>query len=52
MEEGKLTLTVRASLLAYLLKALRIEAHTVHADPKAQQIVVENFDKIKNRVFV
>jgi len=51
MTDGKLLITVRASLVAYLLRELRIDAHTIHADPKAQQIIVENLDQIKHWVF-
>lgn len=51
MKNGKLLITVRASLLAYLLKELRIDAHTIHADPRAQQVIVENLDQIKQWVF-
>lgn len=51
MTNGRLMITIRASLVAYLMRALRIEAHTIQADPKAQQIVVENLEEIKQWVF-
>jgi len=51
MNNGTLEITIRASLIAYLLRSLNIEIHTINADPKAQQIVIQNLDAIKAWVF-
>lgn len=42
MQEGVLTIPLRARLVPYALKLLHIEPGESHADPMAQQIVVEN----------
>ncbi|GAB2995879.1 helix-turn-helix transcriptional regulator [Psychrosphaera aestuarii] len=51
MDNGKLEITIRASLIAYLLRSLNIDIHTINADPKAQQIVIDNLDLIRPWVF-
>lgn len=51
MKRGQLEIDVQACLLGYLLKELRIDGHTVHADPRAQQVVVKNIEELKPYLF-
>jgi predicted DNA-binding transcriptional regulator YafY len=51
MSDMRLDIKVRASLLTYLLQMLRLNGHTIHADPKAQQVVVANIAEIKRWMF-
>jgi hypothetical protein len=51
MTDMRLNIEVRASLLPYLLQMLRIDGHTIHADPKAQQVIVSNLSELKRWLF-
>jgi predicted DNA-binding transcriptional regulator YafY len=51
MKRGVLKIETRAALAQYVLQALRIEVHTIHAKPEAQQIVVANLDEVKEWMF-
>lgn len=47
----QLHLEVRAALIQYALHTLNIDAHTIQADPVAQQIVIKNIDEIRPWLF-
>jgi predicted DNA-binding transcriptional regulator YafY len=51
MKRGVLKIETRAALAQYVLQALRIEVHTIHAKPEAQQIVVDNLDEVQEWLF-
>lgn len=51
MTENRLVVTVRAALIPYLLQMMRVDVHKIEGDPVAQQIVIENFDAIKQWLF-
>lgn len=51
MTNNLLVITVRAALVHYLMQAMRVDPNIVHADPIAQQIVIDNFDAIKQWLF-
>jgi predicted DNA-binding transcriptional regulator YafY len=51
MTDNKLLVQVRGALVPYLLQLMRVEIHTIAADPRAQQIVIENMDGIKEWLF-
>jgi predicted DNA-binding transcriptional regulator YafY len=51
MTDNKLLVQVRGALVPYLLQLMRVEIHTIAADPRAQQIIIENMDGIKEWLF-
>ncbi|MCH1492758.1 MAG: WYL domain-containing protein [Luminiphilus sp.] len=51
MHEGTLQLEVRARLVGYLLQMLNINAGDILEDPRAQQVVIENRDDIREWLF-
>jgi len=51
MQEGTLQLEVRARLVGYLLQMLNINAGDILEDPRAQQVVIENRDDIREWLF-
>jgi len=51
MQEGTLQLEVRARLVGYLLQMLNINAGDILQDPRAQQVVIENRDDIREWLF-
>ena len=51
MSDNRLLITVRGSMVQYLLQMMNVDQNTVSADPKAQQIVIENIDAIKQWLF-
>jgi predicted DNA-binding transcriptional regulator YafY len=51
MRDGSILITVRAPLVTYFLKSLRIDINTIDADPCAQQIIISNLSAIKKWVF-
>ena len=51
MTDGRLTIEVRASLAQYLLQMMNVDPHIIHADPRAQQIIIENLDEVKRWLF-
>lgn len=51
MTENRLLITVRGSMVQYLLQMMNVDQNTISADPKAQQIVIENIDSIKRWLF-
>jgi hypothetical protein len=38
-------------MVQYLLQFLRVSTDTIKADPKAQQVVIENIEEIKPWLF-
>ena len=38
-------------MVQYLLQMMNVDQNTVSADPKAQQIVIENIDALKQWLF-
>ncbi|MGS2719352.1 WYL domain-containing protein [Paraglaciecola aestuariivivens] len=51
MTNNRLLIQVRGALVQYLLQKMRIDANVISADPRAQQIVIENMDGIKEWLF-
>lgn len=51
MLRGSLRVTTRAALAQYVLQALRIDPHVIHAKAEAQQIVVENLEEVRPWLF-
>ena len=51
MTDGSLLITVRGSMVQYLLRILNLDKNTIAADPRTQQIVIENIDAIKQWLF-
>ena len=51
MQNGQLTLTVRACLVTYLLQDLRISTKTLELNPAAQQLVCTNLSALKEWIF-
>ena len=51
MTNGRLVLSIRASLVHYLLQQLNIDPHVIHAKPEAQQIVIANLEELKPFLF-
>ncbi len=51
MTRGMLKIETRAALAQYALQALRIDTHTLNAKPTAQQIIIANFNEIKEWLF-
>lgn len=51
MTDGSLLITVRGSMVQYLLRMMNLDKNTIAADPRTQQIVIENIDAIKQWLF-
>lgn len=51
MTENRLLIQVRGALVQYLLQKMRIDVNVISADPRAQQIVIQNMDAIKQWLF-
>ncbi len=51
MQSGALQITTRGKLVPYALKLLHVDPTAEHADPTAQQIVVENRDALERWLF-
>lgn len=51
MTDQRLLVQIRGALVPYLLQSMRIDVHTIASDPRAQQIVIENMDGIKQWLF-
>ena len=41
----------RGSMVQYLLRMMNLDKNTIAADPRTQQIVIENIDAIKQWLF-
>lgn len=51
MTNNRPLIQVRGALVQYLLQKMCIDANVISADPRAQQIVIENMDGIKQWLF-
>jgi predicted DNA-binding transcriptional regulator YafY len=51
MERGALRIKTRGPLLQYALNQLQLDPHVLSGKPSAQQIVIDNFDAIKEWLF-
>lgn len=51
MKDGRLEVTTRAPLVSYTLRAFNIDYKKHEMKPEAQQIVIANFDEIKNYLY-
>jgi len=51
MQDNQLIIPVRGAMVNYLLQFLRINTEVIQADPKAQQVVIENLDEVKKWLF-
>jgi predicted DNA-binding transcriptional regulator YafY len=51
MTDKRLLIQVRGALVQYLLQKMRIDVNVISADPRAQQIVIQNMDGIKQWLF-
>ena len=51
MTNNRLLMSVRGALVPYLMQLMRVDVNTIAADPRAQQIVIENMDAIKEWLF-
>lgn len=47
MEKGALTIPTNAALVRYVLDAYNIDINVLDSDPKGQQIIVANFEELK-----
>ncbi|KHT40460.1 helix-turn-helix transcriptional regulator [Vibrio sinaloensis] len=47
MEEGSLTIPTNAALVRYVLDAYNIDINVLDSNPKGQQIIVANFEELK-----
>ena len=51
MTDKRLLIQVRGALVQYLLQMMRIDINVVAADPRAQQVVIQNMDAVKQWLF-
>lgn len=51
MTNNRLEIETRGAMVQYLLQFLRVSTDTIKADPKAQQVVIENIEEIKPWLF-
>lgn len=51
MTDYKLEITTRGAMVQYVLQFLRVTTEALKADPKAQQVVIENMDDVKKWFF-
>jgi predicted DNA-binding transcriptional regulator YafY len=51
MTDNRLLVQVRGALVQYLLQKMRIDINVISADPRAQQIVIQNMDAVKQWLF-
>ena len=51
MTDKRLLMSVRGALVPYLMQLMRIDVNTIAADPRAQQIVIENMNAVKQWMF-
>jgi predicted DNA-binding transcriptional regulator YafY len=51
MSDKRLLIQVRGALVQYLLQMMRIDINVVAADPRAQQVVIQNMDAVKQWLF-
>ncbi|HAS6108934.1 TPA: helix-turn-helix transcriptional regulator [Vibrio vulnificus] len=51
MEKGTLTIPTNASLVRYVLDAYNIDINVLDSNPKGQQIIVGNFEELKQYLY-
>tara|TARA_R110002167_G_scaffold137654_1_gene324733 strand:+ start:31541 stop:32410 length:870 start_codon:yes stop_codon:yes gene_type:complete len=51
MTDNCLLIQIRAALVQYLLQMMRIDMNVIAADPRAQQVVIQNMDAVKQWLF-
>lgn len=51
MEKGTLTIPTNAALVRYVLDAYNIDINVLDSNPKGQQIIVENFEELKQYLY-
>jgi len=51
MTDNCLKLESRGAMVEYLLQFLRIDTKEIRADPKSQQVIIENLDELKQWLF-
>jgi predicted DNA-binding transcriptional regulator YafY len=51
MTDKRLLIHVRGALVPYLMQMMRIDINVVAADPRAQQVVIQNMDAVKRWLF-
>jgi predicted DNA-binding transcriptional regulator YafY len=51
MSDNRLLIQVRGALVQYLLQMMRIDMNVIAADPRAQQVVIQNMDAVKQWLF-
>ncbi|MDO6694521.1 WYL domain-containing protein [Aliiglaciecola sp. 3_MG-2023] len=51
MTNQSLLIQVRGALVQYLLQMMRIDMNVIAADPRAQQVVIQNMDAVKQWLF-
>jgi predicted DNA-binding transcriptional regulator YafY len=51
MTDNRLVIQVRGALVQYLMQMMRIDINITAADPRAQQVVIQNMDAVKEWLF-
>jgi predicted DNA-binding transcriptional regulator YafY len=51
MTNNRMVIQVRGSFVQYLLQMMRIDMNVIAADPRAQQVVIQNMDAVKQWLF-
>ncbi|MGS2721527.1 WYL domain-containing protein [Paraglaciecola aestuariivivens] len=51
MTDNRLLIQVRGALVHYLLQMMRIDTNVIAADPRAQQVVIQNMQGLKKWLF-
>ena len=51
MTDNRLVIQVRGALVQYLMQMMRIDINITTADPRAQQVVIQNMDAVKEWLF-
>lgn len=51
MTDNSLLIQVRGALVQYLLQMMRIDMNVIAADPRAQQVTIQNMDAVKQWLF-
>jgi predicted DNA-binding transcriptional regulator YafY len=51
MTDKRLLIQVRGALVQYLLQMMRIDMNVIAADPRAQQVIIQNMDAVKQWLF-
>lgn len=51
MTDKRLLISTRGALVPYLMQLMRVDVNMIAADPRAQQVVIENMEGIKQWMF-